>query len=201
MSTEQLPAAESVVLHMGLLIERLSDDDFYDFCQRNRDLRIESTRDGDLIIKPPAGGETGYRNALVTAQLVNWSLADGTGLAFDSSTGFRLPDGAKRSPDGAWIARERWNELSDEQRAKFPPLAPDFVVEIRSTSDPLSDLMRKMAEYIENGVRLGWLLDPAAKKVWIYRPAAEPLELDRPEELDGGDVLPGFRLKLALLWA
>ncbi|MCO6459479.1 MAG: Uma2 family endonuclease [Pirellulaceae bacterium] len=200
MSTEQLNLAQSVVLHMGPLLERLSDDDFYDFCQRNRELRIESTRDGDLVIMPPTGGETGHRNALVTAQLVNWSLADGTGLAFDSSTGFRLLNGAKRSPDCAWVARKRWDELSAVQRAQFPPLAPDFVLEIRSSSDPLADLLAKMAEYIETGVRLGWLLDPDAKQAWVYRPGAEPLALDGPAELDGGDVLPGFKLQLAPLW-
>jgi Uma2 family endonuclease len=201
MSADQLGAVESIVLHMGAILDRLSDDEFYDFCQRNRDLRIESTRDGDLIIMPPTGGETGHRNALVTAQLVNWSLADGTGLAFDSSTGFRLPNGAKRSPDSAWVSRQRWERLSKKQRTKFPPLAPDFVVEIRSTSDPLGDLKAKMAEYIENGVRLGWLVDPTARKVWVYRLESEPQELDAPDELDGGDVLPGFILKLTPLWA
>lgn len=128
------------------------------------------------------------------------SLSVGTGLAFDSSTGFRLPNGAKRSPDSAWVARERWDALSATQRAKFPPLAPDFVVEIRSTLDPLDDLQAKMEEYIENGVRLGWLLDTASRKVWVYRPGAEPLELDAPAELQAGEVLPGFTLKLAPLW-
>lgn len=201
MSINQLGAAESVVLHMGPLLGRLSEDEFYEFCLHNRELRIELTRDGDLIIMPPTGGETGRRNALLTAQLVNWSCLDASGLAFDSSTGFRLPNGAKRSPDSAWVSRERWEALSASQRAKFPPLAPDFVVEIHSTLDPLRDLQAKMAEYVENGVRLGWLLDPASRTVWVYRPDADPLELHAAEELEGGDVLPGFVLKLAPLWA
>ena len=200
MSTDQLGLAESIVLHMGPTLDRLSDDDFYEFCQLNRDLRIECTSDGDLIIMPPTGGETGWRNASVTAQLVVWGQADRSGLVFDSSTGFRLPNGAKRSPDGSWVSRTRWEKLSAEERAKFPPLAPDFVVELRSTSDPLAALKAKMNEYIENGTRLGWLIDPATRKAWVYRPGVETEELNSPLLLDGSPVLPGFVLQLDAIW-
>lgn len=200
MPTDDLNAAESIVLHTGPTLARLTDDDFFEFCQLNRDLRIECTRDGDWIIMPPTGGETGWRSASVTAQLVVWSQSDQTGLVFDSSTGFRLPNGAKRSPDCAWISRARWKKLSAEERTKLPPLAPDFVVELRSTSDPLAVLMAKMDEYRENGVRLGWLIDPTTRKAWIYRPGVETEELNSPAALDASPVLPGFVLKLDAIW-
>src|SRR5262245_56224334 len=135
MSTEWISITEPLVLHMGPTLARLSDDEFFEFCQLNRDLRIERTSDGDLIVMPPTGGDTGRQNAVVTAQLVVWSLADGSGVAFDSSTGFRLPNGAKRSPDSSWVSSKRWNRLSPAEKKTFPPLAPDFVVEIRSESD------------------------------------------------------------------
>lgn len=201
MPTDQLRGAESIVLHMGPALARLTDDDFFEFCQLNRDLRIECTRDGDVIIMPPTGGETGWRNASVTAQLVVWSQSDQSGLVFDSSTGFRLPNGAKRSPDAAWVSRARWEKLNEEERLKFPPLAPDFVVELRSTSDPLAGLMSKMDEYVENGVQLGWLIDPAARKAWVYRSGAAPQELNSPQALDASPVLPGFVLKLEAIWS
>jgi Uma2 family endonuclease len=200
MSTGWVTTSEPLVLHMGPTLARLSDDEFYEFCRLNSDLRLERTSDGDLIVMPPTGGETGRRNAVLTAQLVIWSLADGTGVAFDSSTGFRLPNGAKRSPDSSWVVLERWNELTEDDRAKFPPLAPDFVAEIRSKSDPLDDVQDKMREYVENGVRLGWLLDPETQRVWIYRPGIEAEVLESPQMVSGDPVLPGFVLKLDTIW-
>jgi Uma2 family endonuclease len=200
MSTGWVTTSEPLVLHMGPTLARLSDDEFYEFCRLNSDLRLERTSDGDLIVMPPTGGETGRRNAVLTAQLVVWSLADGTGVAFDSSTGFRLPNGAKRSPDSSWVVLERWNELTEDDRAKFPPLAPDFVAEIRSKSDPLDDVQDKMREYVENGVRLGWLLDPETQRVWIYRPGIEAEVLESPQMVSGDPVLPGFVLKLDTIW-
>jgi Uma2 family endonuclease len=201
MSIDQLGGVESIVLHMGPALARLTDDEFYEFCRLNRDLRIESTPDGDLTIMPPTGGDTGRRNAVVTAQLVVWSQRNGTGVAFDSSTGFRLPNGAKRSPGSAWVAKERWEALTAAQRAKFPPLAPDFVVELRSTSDPIEVLQAKMEEYIENGVRLAWLIDPTTRRVWIYRFGGSAEELDAPRRLYGEAVLEGFELSLDAVWS
>jgi Uma2 family endonuclease len=158
MTTDYNAVKEPIVLHMGPLLSRLTDDEFFDFCQLNRELRIERTSDGDLIILPPTGGKTGRRNVSLATQLENWSVADGTGVTFDSSTGFRLDNGAKRSPDASWVLKSRWDALTDDEQDEFPPLAPDFVVELRSRSDSVEDLKVKMAEYIANGVRLAWLL-------------------------------------------
>lgn len=189
-----------LVLHLGQALLRLSDDEFYRFCQLHRDLRFERTRNGDLIVMPPTGGETGRRNTSLTAQLANWSDTDGRGVTFDSSTGFRLPLGGERSPDVSWVRQERWDALTPEQRKQFPPLAPDFVIELRSESDSLDELKAKMAEYIENGVRLGWLLDPSTRTAWIYTGDGEVRTLEAPETLSGEPVLPGFTLRLAKVW-
>jgi Uma2 family endonuclease len=200
MSMDTAGIAEPIVLHMGPTLSRLSDDEFYEFCQLNRDLRIERTSDGDLIIMPPTGGKTGRRNVSVTTQLEVWSESNGLGVVFDSSTGFRLPNGAKRSPDSSWVLMSRWDGLSETEQERFPPLAPDFVVELRSKADVLDELKTKMDEYIENGVRLGWLIDPSTRKVWIYRPDVPTQELDSPDTLTGDPVLPGFVLKLDAIW-
>ena len=189
-----------LVLHFGEALVRLSDDEFFRFCQLHRDLRFERTRNGDLIIMPPTGGETGRRNTSLTVQLANWSDTDGTGVTFDSSTGFRLPLGGDRSPDASWIRRERWDALTAEQRKRFPPLAPDFVIELRSESDTLDDLKAKMSEYIENGVRLGWLLDPSTRIAWVYTGDGKITQVDAPESLSGDPVLPGFVLRLEPIW-
>jgi len=149
---------------------------------------------------PPAGSETGHRNSTLNLRLAGWAETDDTGLAFDSSTGFTLPNGAIRSPDASWVRRERWSALSKEQRAGFAQLCPDFVVELRSPTDRLSVLQEKMQEYIDNGARLGWLIDPVDKKVYVYRPG-QPLEsLDNPTTLSGDPVLPGFVLHVQELW-
>lgn len=174
----------------------LTDDQFYDLCQHNRDLRIERTAKGELIIMAPVGGEGGSRSGRVNQQVFNWTDVDDRGIAFDSSTGFKLPNGADRSPDAAWVSRNRWDALTPEQKRKFPPLCPDFVIELRSESDSLQAFQAKMHEYIENGTLLGWLIDPKSQRVEIYRPG-QPVEvLQNPLTLSGEAVLPGFVLDL-----
>lgn len=175
----------------------LTDDAFYELCRSNPDVKFERTATGELVIMPPTGGETGDRNRRLIQRLGNWTDADNSGLAFDSSTGFKLPNGAERSPDAAWVSLDRWEALTPEQRREFPPLAPDFVVELRSASDDLEPLQAKMREYLSNGVRLGWLINPQDRQVEIYRPD-QPVEvLQSPPSLSGESVLPGFGLDLA----
>mgnify|MGYP000715803787 CR=1 FL=1 len=174
----------------------LTDEQFWQLCENNRDLRFERTATGELIIMPPTGSETGRRNMDLSFQLQSWSRQNGLGIAFDSSTGFKLPNGANRSPDAAWIKKERWEALTAEQQEKFAPICPDFVVELRSPSDNLENLQKKMREYIANGARLGWLLNRQNREVEIYRPNRE-VEIKRsPTTLSGEDVLPGFILSL-----
>jgi Uma2 family endonuclease len=177
-----------------------ADDAFFDLCRRNAELRIEQTAEGDLIIMPPAGGETGYRNAEIIAQLGNWAKRDGAGVAFDSSTGFLLPNGAKRSPDAAWVTRSRLATLTPAQKQQFLPLCPDFVAELRSPTDRLPDLQAKMAEYQANGARLGWLIDPAERTVHVYRPAVAVEILAAPGRITADPELPGFVLELQEIW-
>jgi Uma2 family endonuclease len=181
-------------------VVNMTDAQFFDFCQLNRELRIERTATGDLIIMPPTGSATGGRNFKLTQQLANWTDQDGTGIGFDSSTGFTLPNGAKRSPDAAWIKLDRWNQLTEEEQERFAPISPDFVVELRSPSDSLTDLQVKMQEYIENGVQLGWLIDRPQRQVFIYRANASVEQLDNPDNLNGELVLPGFVLDLSKIW-
>jgi Uma2 family endonuclease len=178
----------------------LTDDEFYDFCQQNPDLKIERTAAGALVIRPPMGGGSGKRSFSLTTQLGIWTKQTQLGEGFDSSTVFRLPNGANRSPDAAWIANDRWNALTPEQQERFPPIAPDFVVELRSRTDDIEDLEAKMREYMENGVRLGWLLDPITQRVKIYR-QGQPVEtLQSPTTLSGEPVLPGFVLDLSRIF-
>ncbi|MBD2354198.1 Uma2 family endonuclease [Tolypothrix sp. FACHB-123] len=184
-----------LILDLRPTIE-LTDEQFFQICQNNRDLRIERTAEGELIIIPPTGWESGNRNSRLTQRLGNWADADGTGLTFDSSTGFKLPNGANRSPDASWVIRERLTALNPDP-AKFLPIAPDFVAELRSATDSLETLRRKMQEYIDNGVRLGWLIDPQNQCVEIYRPGQEVEILRSPISLSGEDILPGFVLDLA----
>ncbi|MCC5634284.1 Uma2 family endonuclease [Nostoc sp. CHAB 5844] len=174
----------------------LTDEQFYQLCQVNRDLRIERSARGELIIMPPTGGETGNRNIEIAFQLQAWSRQNNLGIAFDSSTCFKLPNGAERSPDASWVRREKWNSLSDEQKRKFPPLCPDFVLELRSETDALKPLQEKMQEYMDNGASLGWLIDPKTKQVGIYRAGQEIEILNNPEQLSGENVLSGFILNL-----
>ncbi|MFB2972303.1 Uma2 family endonuclease [Aerosakkonema sp. BLCC-F183] len=181
-------------------IIKLTDEQFFQLCQDNRDLRFERNANGELIIMPPTGGETGNRNGRLTQQLFNWTDLDGTGIAFDSSTGFKLPNGADRSPDAAWIPLERWNALNNEQQKKFLPLCPDFVVELLSPSDSLSATQQKMQEYMDNGTRLGWLIVRSSRRVEIYRQGQEVEILESPVSLSGEDILPGFVLNLESIW-
>ena len=178
----------------------MNDDQFFDFCQLNRDLNIERDQLGDLLIMSPTGSETDERNFNLIVQLGIWTKKDGTGVGFGSSGGFTLPNGAVRSPDAAWIKKERWEAIPVEQRKKFAPICPDFVVELRSETDSLKTLQEKMAEYIENGVKLGWLIDRKQGKVFIYRPGQVVAELDHPQTLNGEDILPGFVLDLREIW-
>jgi Uma2 family endonuclease len=195
-----LDQAPSYLLMLNLQSVELSDEQFYRLCSDNRDLRIELTAQKELIVMSPAGSKTGWRNALITEALTSWAKKDGTGLAFDSSAGFTLPSGAKRAPDAAWVQRERWDALTEEQQDEFAPLCPDFVVELRSRTDSLATLQDKMAEYIENGARLGWLFDPKSRQVYVYRPG-QPVEcLDDPAELRGDPVLPGFVFNPREIW-
>jgi Uma2 family endonuclease len=167
----------------------------------NRDLRLERTAEGELIVNPPTGGESGKRNFRISGQFCSWvEENEDLGEGFDSSTGFTLPDGAIRSPDASWVSRERWESLTPEQKKGFVPLCPDFVIELRSESDNLVTLQTKMREYIDNGTRLGWLIDPRNRRVEIYRPATEVEVLVNPIELSGEEVLPGFILDLKRVW-
>ncbi|WP_337886059.1 Uma2 family endonuclease [Fischerella thermalis] len=184
----------ALILNLRPAID-LTDEQFFQLCQNNRDLRLERTANGELIIMPPTGWESGNRNAKLTARLELWTEADGTGLAFDSSTGFKLPNGANRSPDASWVRKERIEALNPDP-AKFLPMAPDFVVELRSASDSLEILQQKMQEYIGCGVRLGWLIDIQNQQVEIYRVGQKVEVLESPLSLSGEDVLPGFVLEL-----
>lgn len=166
----------------------------------NRDLRLERTAKGELIVNPPTGWETGNRNGKINQQLFNWADVDGTGIAFESSTGFTLPNGAIRSPDASWVSQKRWQTLTDEQLVTFPNICPDFVVELRSSSDTLKSLQDKMVEYMENGAKLGWLINPQQRQVEVYRPGLTVEILDNPVELSGEEVLPGFLLDLHRVW-
>lgn len=174
----------------------LTDEQYFQMCQNNRDLRFERTAKGVLLIMPPTGGETSNRNGRLNQQVFNWADTNELGIAFDSNGGFKLPNGADRAPDASWVSIDRWNALTPEQREKFLPLCPDFVVELRSASDSLTELREKMQEYIANGARLGWLIDRKNKRVEIYRPNQEVEILDNPATLSGEDVLPGFVLDL-----
>jgi Uma2 family endonuclease len=185
----------TLIFNLHPVIE-LTDEQFFQLCQNNRDLRLERTKEGELIIMPPTGWESGNRNGRMTQHLFNWADADGTGLAFDSSTGFKLPNGANRSPDASWVKRERLAALNPDP-TRFLPIAPDFAAELRSANDSLRKLQEKMQEYIDNGVLLGWLIDPQNQRVEIYRPGREVEVLQSPASLSGEDVLPGFVLDLA----
>ena len=198
------PTLEGVFLPNPLLLDfsaiEMTDEQFVKFCADNGELRIELTADRELIVMPPANPTTGWKNATITGELYIWSKQDGTGIAFDSSAGFTFPNGAMRSPDASWIALERWETLPEDERNIFSHIAPDFVAELRSPSDSLRIAQAKMAEYIENGVRLGLLIDPRQRRVYVYR-QGQPVEvLQDPETVSGETVLPGFVLNLQEIW-
>ena len=183
---------------MPLIGIRLSES-FDEIVAKNPELRIEQNANGEILFMPPTGGESGYRNSEITSELFRWAKRYG-GRTFDSSTLFRLPNGAKRSPDASWISMERWNALSSEDRKKFPPLCPDFLIELRSETDRLDELQVKMNEYLSVGLRLGWLIDPLQKRVHIYRPDKQIEVLVSPASVSCEEILPGFVLDLKGIW-
>ncbi|MGB3299149.1 MAG: Uma2 family endonuclease [Phormidesmis sp.] len=185
----------TLTLEMQTANLRLNEDQFYRLCQANRDLRLELTTEGNLIIMPPTGWDTGRRNADLSWHIVSWAKADGTGIVFDSSTGFKLPSGATRSPDVSWVLRSRLEALCPDPN-KFLPLCPDFVIELRSASDRLSVLQAKMQEYIDNGLKLGWLINPKDKTVEIYRASQAAETVPFPTILSGESLLPGLQINL-----
>ncbi|ACK64367.1 protein of unknown function DUF820 [Rippkaea orientalis PCC 8801] len=188
-----------VVLQMLPAVE-MTDKQFFEFCQLNRNYCIERSAKGELIIMSPTGSETGHSNAKLTQQLGNWTDEDGTGIDFDSSTGFKLPNGANRSPDAAWMKRKKWESIPPEKRSGFAPVCPDFVVEIRSATDNLQTLQDKLEEYIQNGALLGWLIDRKNRKVYIYRPQKNVQCLDNPITVSGHPILANFTLKMQRIW-
>ena len=190
---------QPVIVHLKPVLE-LTPDRFLELAGINRDLRMELTAEGELIVMPPAGSESSDQNAEITMQLRMWAKRDGTGRTFDSSGGFTLPNGAVRSPNASWVERSRLEALTDEQRKKFVPLCPDFVIELRSPADSLSVLRDKMQEYLDNGAKLGWLIDPEQKRVYVYRPRSEAEELHNPEKIPGDPILSGFTLDLREIW-
>ena len=179
---------------------RLTAAQFENLCRDNPELRLELTSKGELIVMPPTGSKTGLRNFNLNGQLRNWVEKDRTGVAFDSSTGFTLPDDAIRSPDASWVRKERWDALTEEEREGFAPLCPDFVIELRSLENTLKPLQEKMQEYLSNGARLGWLIDPFERRVYIYRAGSEVEVLSDSETVSADPILPGFVLQLAELW-
>jgi Uma2 family endonuclease len=189
-----------VAIHFEPSKLRMDDDEYFQFCQLNPELHIERTSEGDIVVTAITGGTTGRQNAKLTAPVTNWAEKDGTGHVFDSSTEFILPNRAGRAPDVSWARTERWNALSDREQEQFPPLCPDFVVELPSQTDSVKTLQAKMEEYIANGAQLGWLLDPVERKVHVYRQGVAPEVLENPETVSGEPVLRGFTLDVRTIW-
>jgi Uma2 family endonuclease len=196
-ASERRPAP-SLMLNMRSV--HLTDAQFYRLCADNPELRLELSKEGRLTIISPTGSETGRRNSRIIQRLANWAEKGGSGICFDSSAGFTLPNGAKRSPDAAWVRRDVWESLTEEQRSQYAPLSPDFVIELRSPSDNLADLKAKMVEYIETGSALGWLFDPSTRSVHIYRAAQDPECIQNPSPISGDPVLPGFVFDPSEIW-
>jgi Uma2 family endonuclease len=185
----------AITLDLHSIID-LTDEQFYQLARANPDIKLERNAEGKLIVMPPTGGNTGRRNADLTCDLTIWNRQTNLGVVFDSSTEFNLPNGGNRSPDAAWVRLDRWNALSEEEQETFPPICPDFVIELRSRTDNLTPLQNKMQEYLNSGLKLGWLLDPQNKRVEIYRQGQPKQVLQSPTTLSGEDVLPGFVLDL-----
>ena len=176
---------------------KVTEEQFEQLAIANRDLRLERKHDGELIIMPPTGSETGNKNSTIVGQLFIWSDLENLGLVFDSSTGFRLPNGSIRSPDASWVSNAKWESLTSEQKQKFAPICPEFVIELCSPSDSIGPVREKMSEYMNNGSLLGWLIDPIEKKVEIYRQGQDKEILNNPSSLSGENILPGFSLDLS----
>lgn len=192
-------ALESLPLLLRLPFA-VTDDWLFELCQANDDWWIERTVEGDLMIRPPAGFKSSHRNAEVVMQLDQWARRDGTGLTTESSGGYLLPDTSMFAPDAAWVRYERLDALTTEQQERFLPLCPDFVIELLSVSDSLADTQAKMRQYLANGLRLGWLIDPFDRRVYVYRPGEEVVILHKPVGVDGDPVLAGFHLEMASVW-
>ena len=199
MTQVNLPQAIAVNIPPTLTLT-LTHEQFVELAIANRDLQLERTATGELILMPPTGGETGNRNSDISGQLWLWNRQTRLGKTFDSSSGFHLPNGADRSPDAAWVRQDRWDALTPEERKSFVPLCPDFVLELRSENDNMEPQRAKMREYMENGARLGWLIDRKNRKVEIYRQGQDVAVLDNPVTLSGEDVLLGFVLDLTEVW-
>jgi Uma2 family endonuclease len=196
---DPIEAASPILLDVSNITLRLTHAEFWQICCDNPESVLELNKDGELLIMSPVGGESGnYESNLIT-DLGIWNRQSKLGITFSSSTGFILPNGAIRSPDAAWVELSRWEALTVEQRQKFLPLTPDFVIELRSKTDSLSKLQQKMLEYRDNGVRLGWLINPHENQVEIYRTQRDVEVLESPTILSGEDVLPGFVLNLAAI--
>jgi len=178
----------------------MSDDELMRFCAANGDLRVEREPNGELLVMTPAGGRTGNINIRISRFLDEWAEADGRGLAFDSSTGFTLPDGSMRAPDAAWVANRRWQKLSEKDQGRFAPICPDFVIELRSPSDSLTELRAKMNDWITNGAEVAWLIDPIEKSITVYRPGDSPEEHVNPSSVQGTGPITGFELVLPRVW-
>ncbi|MCA2782250.1 Uma2 family endonuclease [Microcystis sp. M125S2] len=186
----------AVILNLDTV--NLSDEQFYRLCQVNPDWQLERNAQGELIVMPPDGGISGNREADFISLLWLWNRQTGLGKVFSSATIFRLPKGGDRAPDAAWVSLTRWQALSREEQEKFPPICPDFVIELRSRSDSLPEIQAKMREYLHSGLRLGWLVNPQQQQVEIYRPQ-QPVEImELPANLSGEDVLPGFSLFISI---
>lgn len=194
---------ETPTLYLPPILElklELTDEQFWQLCQENDNLRFEKTATGELIIMSPTGSETGRRNVKITTQLDIWNSQNNLGEVFDSNSGFKLPNGAERSPDTSWVSRDRWDALTLEERERFAPLCPDFVVELMSPSDRLEKTRAKMEEYMSNGAKLGWLINRTQRQIEIYHPQKEVEILDNPQTVSGEDILPGFVLDLSAVW-
>jgi Uma2 family endonuclease len=178
----------------------VTPEQFEELCIKYNELRLELTSTGELIVMPGTGFETGARNAYLTYQLMEWTIKDGSGICCDSSTIFVLPNGARRSPDASWVKREKTHSLTERERKGFGPFCPEFLVELRSESDRLTQLRAKMLEYIQNGASLGWLIDPFARRVYVYEPNQQVVILENPEIMSGEPLLPSFTLNLTKLW-
>jgi Uma2 family endonuclease len=200
--TEEQVADDLVLLNFEKV--GLSDEQFVELCNDNRDFHLELTAQKELMIMTLPGGKTGRRNAIITSRLENWAEKDGTGITFSPMTLFALPDGARRAPDASWLKKERWEALTDEEQEKLTPVCPDFVLELMSPSDRrqarFKMLQSKMAEYIENGAQLGWLIDPFENDVYIYRPGQAVERLENPTTIGGDPILPGFIFNTAEIW-
>ncbi|MFP4006428.1 MAG: Uma2 family endonuclease [Spirulinaceae cyanobacterium] len=202
LQTPNLEETETLLLNLPRTLKLyVTPDQFILLAASNRDLQLERTAQGELIVNPPTGWQTGQQNSSISGELyLWWRNAGEPGKVFDSSTGFTLPNNAIRSPDAAWVSQERCDALTDEQKRTFAPVCPNFVVELRSTSDTLKSLQEKMQEYLENGARLGWLINPKNRTVAIYRVGLETEVLTNPDRLSGEEVLPGFVLDLRRVW-